>query len=45
MKDKVAWTVLLVLSVILVVGGFQGAIGKLLACILVPAQIVDDSQF
>lgn len=45
MQDRIAWLALIALAVILIIGGFQGAMGRLLACILAPSQIVDDSQF
>lgn len=45
MKDRLSWLALLAVSIVLIMGGFQGAMGRLLACLLVPAQIVDDSTF
>ena len=39
-KENLAWGVLTLLSVILIVGGLEGAMGRVLACLLVPSQVV-----
>lgn len=43
MKDWIGWLALFILSIVLIITGFTGSVGRLLACILVPSQVVENS--
>jgi len=40
MKEKVSWSAMLLLSLLLIVIGFEGSLGKVLACVLTPTDIL-----
>ncbi len=43
-KDRTIWYFMLLFGVMLIVIGVQGSLGRILACILVPSQvIIEDS--
>ena len=44
MKDWLAWLVLLLVSLLLIIAGFGGAMGKVLACIVAPSQVVMNEE-
>ncbi len=39
MKQRVSWGIMFLLSIILIVSGFQGSVGKILACIFTPSEV------
>lgn len=39
-KENIAWLALTLLSLLLIIGGLEGAMGRVLACLLVPSQVV-----
>lgn len=45
MRDYISLAALFLLALILIIGGFGGSIGRLMACILVPSQVVENSTF
>ena len=42
-KENLAWLALFLLAIVLIIAGFTGRVGALLACIFVPSQIVTNS--
>lgn len=39
MKERGAWSLLGLLGLLFIIMGFQGSLGKILACILVPSAV------
>ncbi len=39
-KERVSWYFMLLFGVMLIVIGFQGSLGRMLACLLVPSQVI-----
>lgn len=43
MRDWLAFAALFILSIVLILGGLTGSMGRLLASLLVPSQIVENT--
>lgn len=43
MRDYISLIFLFLIAIILIIGGFMGSIGRLMACILVPSEIVENT--
>ncbi len=40
MKQRVSWGIMFLLSIVLLVAGFQGSLGKILACFFIPSEVI-----
>ncbi len=44
MKQRISWAVMILLSLMIITMGLEGSLGKVLGCLLTPAEVVINSD-
>lgn len=40
MRDKISWVAMFIIGAMLIIMGFQGSLGRVLACFFTPSEVI-----